>query len=153
PRPCPGCQPRQHRLAQPDQREARMSLVLDSSLALAWFFRDKQTENIRAVLHSVVRKGAVVPQHWRLEVANGLHAAQRLKRIEGWYRDACLPDLASLPIAPDLATFDAAFGETLRLAARFSIPVYAAAYLEVSQRRALPLAALDHSLREAGGAL
>jgi predicted nucleic acid-binding protein len=130
-----------------------MSLVLDSTLALAWFFRDKQSEAVRDVLHTVAKKGAHVPQIWRLEVANGLQSALRLKLIEGWYRDACLADLAALDIAPDLATFEAAFFETTRIAARFSISVYAASYLELAQRRGLPLAALDHGLRDAATAL
>ncbi|MBI3419742.1 MAG: type II toxin-antitoxin system VapC family toxin [Proteobacteria bacterium] len=130
-----------------------MTLVLDSATALSWFFRDKQTEGTRALLETVAKKGAVVPQHWRLEVGNGLQSAVRLKMIEGWYRDACLADLSCLPIAPDLATFDAAFGESLRLAARFSVSLYAASYLELSLRRALPLAAMDRELREAAGTL
>ncbi|HVY13334.1 MAG TPA: type II toxin-antitoxin system VapC family toxin [Alphaproteobacteria bacterium] len=128
-------------------------LVLDSTLTLAWFFRDKQNEAVRALLQRVAGKGAVVPQIWRLEVANGLQSALRLKLIEPWYRDACLADLAALDIAPDQTTFEAAFGETLRLATRFNIPVYAASYLELAQRRGLPLAALDHGLREAGAGL
>src|SRR5262245_24619062 len=130
-----------------------MSLVLDSSLALSWFFRDKQNDAIRGILENVAKKGAFAPQIFRLEVANGLQAAVRLKLIEPWYRDACLSDLACLDIAPDLATHDSAFAETLRLAARFSISIYAASYLELSQRRSLPLAALDRELREAGQAL
>jgi predicted nucleic acid-binding protein len=126
-----------------------MSLVLDSTLTLAWFFRDKQNDDAHDALHRVARHGAHVPQIWRLEVANGLQSALRLKLIESWYRDACLADLAALDIAPDMGTFEAAFGETLRIAARFSISVYAASYLELAQRRALPLAALDSTLREA----
>jgi predicted nucleic acid-binding protein len=130
-----------------------MSLVLDAALALSWFFRDKQTDAIREVLNNVAKKGAFVPQIFRLEVANGLQSAVRLKLIEPWYRDACLADLACLDIAPDLATHEAAFAESLRLAARFSISVYGASYLELSQRRGLPLAVLDRVLREAGLAL
>lgn len=127
-----------------------MSLVLDSALALSWFFKDKQNDAIREILNKIAKTGSYVPQIFRLEVANGLQSAVRLKLIEPWYRDACLADLACLDIAPDLATHDSAFTETLRLAARFSISVFAASYLELSQRRALPLAALDRELREAG---
>lgn len=130
-----------------------MSLVLDSTLALAWFFRDKQNEAVRDVLHSVARKGAHVPQVWRLEVANGMQAAMRLKLIESWYRDACLADLAALDIEADLGTHEAAFAETLRIAARFSISVYAASYLELAQRRGLPLATLEAPLKDAASAL
>lgn len=130
-----------------------MTLVLDSALALSWFFRDKQSEAIRGILGDVAKKGAVVPQIFRLEVANGLQSAVRLKLIEPWYRDACLADLSCLPLTPDAGTDAAAYGETLRIAGRFSISLYAACYLELAQRRALPLAAFDAPLREAGKAL
>jgi predicted nucleic acid-binding protein len=126
-----------------------MTLVLDSTLALSWFFRDKQTDGTRAILHAVAKKGAAVPQIFRLEVANGLQSATRLKLIEAWYRDACLADLNCLPITTDLATDQAACNETLRIASRFSISLYAASYLELAQRRNLPLAALDNTLVDA----
>ncbi len=42
---------------------------------------------------------------------------------------------------------------TLHIADRFRLTVYDAAYLELAQRRALPLATLDQDLRNAGSAL
>jgi len=42
--------------------------------------------------------------------------------------------------------------DTLALADRFRLTLYDAAYLELAQRRALPLATLDFDLRKAGEA-
>lgn len=52
-----------------------MSLVLDASLALSWYFEDERTPAADAVLDLVVNTGAVVPSIWRVETANGLQMA------------------------------------------------------------------------------
>jgi hypothetical protein len=36
-------------------------VVIDSSLTLAWYFKDEQTAQSRAVLSQVVEEGAIVP--------------------------------------------------------------------------------------------
>jgi predicted nucleic acid-binding protein len=45
--------------------------------------------------------------------------------------------------------FDVAWGATLHLAVRHRLTTYDAAYLELAQRRGLPLATLDSELRTA----
>ena len=130
-----------------------MSLVLDASMALSWQFRDESTPAGRAVLQRIVETGAIVPAHWRLEVANGLRTAVRRLRMTGADRDAALRDLADLGIEADLETDTQAWGATLALADRFDLTPYDAAYLELAQRRGLPLASLDRALRQAGGTL
>ena len=67
-----------------------MTLVLDSSVTLAWFFRDEQTDAVREVLGTIGRSGAVVPSLWRIEVANALQMAIRRGRIDAGYRDASI---------------------------------------------------------------
>jgi len=54
-----------------------LTLVLDSSVTVAWLFRDEQTEAVREVLGAVTQSGAVVPPLWRIEVANALQVAIR----------------------------------------------------------------------------
>ena len=56
-----------------------MSLVLDSSLCLAWCFEDERTSEVLAVRERVIEAGATVPPLWRYEVANALLMAQRRK--------------------------------------------------------------------------
>ncbi len=125
-----------------------MSLVLDSSATLAWIFGDETTEAIRQVFEDVAEYGAVVPSLWRLEVANTLTIAVRRGRIEAAFRNAALVDLALLDITTDQQTDNQAWQDTLSLADRFGLTSYDAAYLELAQRRNLPLATLDRQLRE-----
>jgi predicted nucleic acid-binding protein len=130
-----------------------VSLVLDSSATLAWIYGDETTEAIRAVFEQVADGGAIVPALWRLEVANSLTVACRRGRIEAEFRRAALADLALLDITTDQHTDSRAWGETLSLADRFRLTLYDAAYLELAQRRALPLATLDQDLRAAAHAV
>lgn len=126
-----------------------MSLVLDCSVTLSWYFEDERTEASRAVLDQVVEEGAIVPPLWRFEVANGLQMAVRRRRIDGSFRDETLADLAELDILSDPDSDGQAWSSTLRLADRHRLTVYDAAYLELAQRRRLPLATLDLALSRA----
>lgn len=126
-----------------------MSLVLDSSIALAWFFEDERTSAADDVLQRVVESGAVAPALWRLEVANGLQSAFRRKRIDAAFRDASITDLGALMVVTDPETNHQAWAGTLRLATRHGLTLYDAAYLEVALRLQLPLASLDRELRAA----
>ena len=130
-----------------------MSLVLDASLTLSWFFKDERTPGADAVLTEVTERGAVVPALWRLEVANALQMALRRKRIDAAFRDAALTQLSRLSISADPDTDAYAWTVTLQLADRFQLTLYDAAYLELAVRRGLPLATLDRELRDASAAL
>jgi hypothetical protein len=61
--------------------------------------------------------------------------------------------LGALPIKLDDQTASQAWTTTLRLAERFALSAYDAAYLELAQRRRLPHASPDHDLRAAAAAL
>lgn len=130
-----------------------MSLVLDPSLALSWYFEDECSPAADALLDRVVEDGAVVPSLWRLEIANGLQTALRRGRIDRAFRDRTLAELAHLPITVDPDTDNYAWTNILQLADRFQLTAYDAAYLELAQRRTLPLATLDEPLGMAAGAL
>jgi predicted nucleic acid-binding protein len=108
---------------------------------------------IRRVFDAVADDGALVPALWRLEVANSLTMAVRRRRIDPDFRRAALADLALLDITTEQQTDSYAWTDTLNLADRFQLTVYDAAYLELAQRRALPLATLDQDLRNAAMAI
>ena len=129
-----------------------MSLVLDSSATLAWFYSDETTPAIRTVFADLARSGAWVPSLWRLEVANILEMGIRRGRHDVSFRDATLADLSSLPISLDTVTDTRAWGSTLQLAHLYGLTLYDAAYLELAERRGLPLATLDRELRTAAKA-
>jgi predicted nucleic acid-binding protein len=130
-----------------------MSLVIDASLTVAWYFDDETTAGTEAALDMVSETGAVVPSLWRLEVANAFQSAIRRNRITARYRDRSLIELMQMPIVIDPETNVYAWTTTLRLAERFALTAYDAAYLELAERLSLPLATLDSELREAATAL
>jgi len=130
-----------------------VNLVIDASLTMTWYFDDETTAATDELLDRVSDLGAVVPSLWRLEVANAFQMAIRRKRIDAVYRDASLAELALMPITVDSDTDTYAWSTTLRLAERFGLTIYDAAYLELAQRRSLPLATLDRELRAAAPAL
>jgi len=129
-----------------------VSLVLDSSATLAWIYSDETTSSIRKVFVALEEKGAWVPTHWPLEVANVLEMGVRRRRHDATFRDATLADLAMLPVNLDPHTSRQAWGITLRLAEHHRLTVYDAAYLELAKRIHLPLATLDNDLSKAARA-
>ena len=129
-----------------------MSVILDSSITLAWVYSNERTEAVLNVLNMVSETGAWVPALWRLEVANILEMGVRRGRTDAAFRDAALADLALLPLSVDPETDQHAWGATAVLASRTRLTLYDAAYLELAQRRRLPLATLDRELRAAATA-
>lgn len=80
--------------------------------------------------------------------------AVRRRRITADYRDASLTDLSHFPITIDRNGIDgAAWTSTMALADRFGLTLYDAAYVELAERRGLPLASLDQAMCAAGRAL
>ena len=126
-----------------------MSSVIDASLTLSWFFRDEQTPTSMNLLAQTAEAGAVVPSLWRLEVANGFLMSVKRGRISPAYRDASLAILHRLPIEVDSETDTHAWDATLKLADRFQLTLYDAAYLELALRRHLPIATRDDQLVDA----
>ena len=124
-------------------------IAVDASLALASLFEDERTPVVVAAFNSIADRGAVVPALWTLEVANGLQVAIRRGRIDAAFRDAVLERLTILPIEIDAETNSHAWTATLAIASRYGLTLYEAAYLELAQRRRLPLASLDDALRAA----
>jgi predicted nucleic acid-binding protein len=126
-----------------------VSLVLDSSATLAWFYANETTPAIRHVFDLLANGGAWVPSLWRLEVANILEMGVRRGRHDIVFLHETLADLSLLPINLDPETDSQAWGATARVAHGHRLTLYDAAYLELAQRRGLPLATLDGDLRTA----
>jgi predicted nucleic acid-binding protein len=126
-----------------------MTLVVDASIAVAWCFEDERSPETDAALEFVGKEGAVVPALWRLEVANGFRSAIRRGRTDRTYRDTALERLSMLAIETDAETVKHAWSATLALADKHGLTPYDAAYLELAQRRRVPLATLDLDLRSA----
>ncbi len=130
-----------------------MSLVLDPSLTLSWYFEDERTAAADDVLDQVVDDGAVVPALWRIEVLNAFQMGIRRKRLDSTFRNTALAKLGAMSIVVDTDSDAQAWLTTLQLSDRFRLTAYDAVYLELAQRRGLPLATLDKELRAAGATL
>jgi predicted nucleic acid-binding protein len=130
-----------------------VSFVIDNSVALAWCFEDEHTGPIMDLLDRVVETGAFAPSLWPLEALNGLLMAERRKRLDAKRRQRLAGFLRGLPVMLDTETADQAWTATARLAERHRLTLYDAAYLELAQRRKLPLATLDKDMIRTGKTL
>ena len=126
------------------------TLVLDCSVTLSWFMPDEDGAAARELRNRVTDEGAVVPALWPIEVGNALLFAVRDRRIAPHQRTVALEILGQLPIEIDTETLTKVWTDTLALADRFRLTLYDACYLELAQRRSLPLASRDQALRSAG---
>ncbi len=120
--------------------------VLDCSVAMAWCFEDELDGYADTVLDGLVEGTAVVPSHWRLEVANILLVAERRGRLKEADSTRFLELLGALPIEVDSETDARAFGAILLLGREHGLSSYDAAYLELAMREGVPLASLDQPL-------
>jgi predicted nucleic acid-binding protein len=130
-----------------------VSFIVDSSVALSWCFEDERTPATKALLERVAETGALAPQHWPLEILNGLTMGERRGRIEPSKRQRLVDFLRDLPITLDTETAVQVWDPTQRLADRYRLTAYDAVYLELAQRRSLPLTTLDRDLRSASSAV
>jgi predicted nucleic acid-binding protein len=126
-----------------------VSLALDSSVSLAWCFEDERSPDALAFLERIIESHAWVPSLWRYEFANGLLVAQRRGRLDPARRLAMLTEIGGLDIREDDAPRAQHWPAVSVLADRHGLTVYDASYLELAQRRRLPLATLDKALRAA----
>jgi predicted nucleic acid-binding protein len=126
------------------------AFILDGSVAIAWFMPDEAENDL---LHRTAVEGAWAPMIWAIEVGNALSHSVRRKRIDLAARNRALDRLGVLPIRIDRSTLVHAWRSTLELADRLNLTLYDACYLELAQRRELPLATLDKDLRKAAKAL
>jgi predicted nucleic acid-binding protein len=120
------------------------ALVVDASVAAAWLLHDEATDYTESALHATAVCEVWVPALWLLEVGNLLLSAQKRGRIDTAKRLALVQSAADLRLRVDrepvsMMQIDA-------LATRHQLTAYDAAYLELAQRRRLPLATLDRAL-------
>lgn len=130
-----------------------MTMVVDSSITMAWFMSGELDPVAQQILDTVVADGAVVPSLWRIEVGNTLLHAVRHGKIPAAKRAEALRYLEELDIEIDHETETHAWTRTLDLADRYRLTLYDACYLELALRRHLPLATRDDDLRKAAGTL
>jgi predicted nucleic acid-binding protein len=125
--------------------------VLDASVALSWFI-DVPVHADAERARNEIRAGAraVVPLLWELEFANGVLMAERRRIIDAVLADENIAKMERLRLAGIEADAGLpATREVLKLARKYHLTVYDAAYLELAQREGLALATLDRRLKAA----
>ena len=123
-----------------------MAFVLDASVAACWAFEDESHPLAELALERLRTEPALVPALWWFELRNVLVVNERRDRLTETVTAAFLRAVARLDIAIDRTPDSAA---VLALARAHRLSVYDAAYLELAQRAAAPLATLDAALARA----
>jgi predicted nucleic acid-binding protein len=126
-----------------------MPFVLDASVTACWAFSDENHGHADLAFARIRMEEALVPVLWWFEVRNILIVNERRKRIREADTASFLRALSSLRIRTDHIPDE---GTVLSLARRHRLSVYDAAYLELAQREAVPLATLDTDLASAARA-
>ena len=129
-----------------------MSLVLDNSVVMRWYFGDGQPSELTyagRVLDALQTRRALVPATWSLEAANVIARAEARGIVTEARSSTFLELLQDVDIEVDPDTVQHALSSTLQLARRYGLSSYDASYLELALRRGLPLATLDESLQKA----
>lgn len=124
-------------------------MVVDASMTLAWHFRDEKTPQTHAVFAMTDDHAVVVPQHWFAEVANALVMGERRARATAADSAFFVERLADFDLTIDDLMPQESIARILPLARAHGLTVYDTFYLELAQRRGLPLASLDRDLCDA----
>jgi predicted nucleic acid-binding protein len=129
--------------------------VLDASVALAWYVDSPMPVYAKLVKEALEQGGsAIAPALWSLEMANGLHMADRRGNLTAEEVDWGLQQLELLTrsvVEIEIQWFS--IREAFVAAKSFRLTAYAAVYLELARRKGMPLATLDHELKAAAGKL
>ncbi|MCB1100551.1 MAG: type II toxin-antitoxin system VapC family toxin [Verrucomicrobiae bacterium] len=126
--------------------------MADSSIVLSWLLSDEPSAEADLLLESL-GQGVVAeaPVLLRYEVPNALvSACIRRNRITKEGLATGIADFESLPIRIDAESGRISSESVSKIAVEHSLSVYDAAYLEVAQRRSLPLATRDQAMKAAG---
>jgi len=127
-----------------------MLIVLDASIVLAWHFEDENSDLADAIAERCLDDQVVVPRHWHAEVANGLLSGERRKRTGPDRIAQFLKRLDLIELSSDDIDGGEVFDRILPLARAHKLTIYDAFYLELAERRGLPLATIDTALAAAG---
>ena len=123
-----------------------MGLVPDVSAILSQALDDEDATYAEQVIESIAADEALVPTLFWFEIRNALLMGERRKRITPAGTASFLADLALLPFEVDDLPRE---GLVFELARRHDLTIYDAAYLELAQRKQLPLATVDRALIKA----
>jgi predicted nucleic acid-binding protein len=131
------------------------ALVLDTSAAMALFFRGKEGEQVEELIHRLISSNGqiFVPSLFWYEAGNTLITAFRRDRLSIEDIRGIETDLGELPIITDPVPDSAVRMRIREIAQSSDLSYYDAAYIEISQRLQLRLVTYDKRLLDALGNL
>ncbi len=130
-----------------------MTFVLDNSVAMRWCFENAAHPYADGILKRLADgEDALVPVLWFYEANAVLAREQNRGTLAAPKADSFIAELKALRIAADAESAARVFSGVHRLALAHRLTSYDAAYLELAQRRSLPLATLDDELIRASKA-
>lgn len=127
-----------------------VELVLDASVALAWFLKETPERAAYAgAVSAAAADGAIlhVPVQWGLEMGHVLLREQRRKVLKRAKLQQALADLESFDVRVHLELVTAR--QVVDLATRYQLQGYDALYFHLAKTLTLPLATLDDGHRQA----
>ena len=127
-----------------------MALIADVSAILSLAFDDEDANYAESVIEAIAHDEALVPTLFWFEIRNVLLVGERRGRISPERTGQFLADLALLPFVVDELPRET---PAMDLARSHKLTIYDAAYLELAQRKGLPLATLDEALIKAATAI
>jgi len=128
-------------------------LVIDCSVTMARCFPDETSDLADAALDALVDGQGFAPPLWLLEVANVLAIGERRGRLTVDDSTAFTDLLSRLPIHVESTASNRTFGAILSLTRGQQVTAYDASYLELANRRSLPIATLDDRLAAAAATI
>lgn len=123
--------------------------VVDASVVASWAFPDQDESAAQTAFGRLASETAVSPALFWFELRNVLLCGERRGRITPAQTSRFLKHIAVLPIETDHEPDESS---VLALARMHKLTVYDTSYLELAQRRNLPLATLDGALAKAAKA-
>lgn len=125
------------------------AFVVDASMALAWHFADEETAHTMAIEELSDRSTLIVPAHWFAEISNSLIVGERRRRATLAETAQFIGRLGGLDLQIDEIVPDTYWDRVIPLARAHKLTIYDTLYLELAERRGLPLASLDNRLNAA----
>jgi predicted nucleic acid-binding protein len=124
-----------------------MAMVVDASVAVAWFVKAQATAESERLLDRASRETVHVPPLWLSEFVNALVTLERRRRLPAAEVDDALRAIGDFDLVTERNGLTA---EALAsLARKHTLTAYDATYLSLALRLKLPLACKDGSLRDA----
>ena len=123
--------------------------VIDASVVASWCFPDESHPTAEMALRRLKNERATAPVLLWFELRNVLLIGERRGRLNETQTAQFLRHVSNLPIEIDREPDQVA---ALSLARAHRLSFYDAAYLELAQRKSMPIATLDDALLDAARA-